>query len=40
VLGVAGQLLQLGFSIGPKNIGGRLRCFYKASGNDHSTTSN
>jgi hypothetical protein len=40
MLGNAGHLLQLVFFIGPKITGGRLCCFYRAGGSDHSTTSN
>jgi hypothetical protein len=40
MLGSAGHLLQLVFFISPKTTSGRLCCFYKDSGGDHSTTSN
>jgi hypothetical protein len=40
MLGSVGHLLQLVFSVGPKIIGGRLCCFYRVGGGDHSTTFN
>jgi hypothetical protein len=40
VMGSAGHLLQLVFSVGPKTAGGRLCCSYRAGGGDCSTASN
>jgi hypothetical protein len=40
VMGSAGHLLQLVFSVGPKTAGRRLCCSYRAGGGDCSTASN